>query len=118
MVITAILGLKASQINVSNTFFKRKLEEKIYIEISEEIDIPDKENKALLLIKSLYNLQQSSAIWYQKFCKFLIFIEFRSIPSNNCIFINLEIRVILLVYVDDCLIFFAKKSYIKNVKIQ
>lgn len=63
--------------NVYNSYLEKELEEKIYMEISEKIDMPDKKNKALLPMKGLYGLKQSSWIWHQKFHKFLISIGFR-----------------------------------------
>lgn len=73
--------------------------------------------KALFLIKGPYSRKQSSEIWHPRFHKFLIFVGFRPILSNNCVFINHETGVIISVYTDDLLIFSAKKSHLNDVKI-
>ena len=53
MAITAILGLEVCQMDVYNAYLEGELKEEIYMEISEGMDVPDQENKALLLLRGL-----------------------------------------------------------------
>ena len=118
MAITALLNLEAHQMDVSNAYLEGELEEEIYMEIPEGMDVPNGKNKALLLQKGLYGLKQSGRIWSRKFRRYLRSIGFEPISADNCVFINLQAGVIISVYVDDLLIFAAKISRINAVKAQ
>ena len=83
MAIIAIFGLEAHQMDVANAYLEGELEEKIYMEIPEGMDIPDPEDKCLLVKKGLYGLKQSGRIWSRKFRKYLISIGFKPIPRTR-----------------------------------
>ena len=118
MAMTALLDLEAHQMDISNAYLEGELDVKIYMEIPEGIDVPDPENKALLLQKGLYGLKQSGRIWNRKFRRYLARIGFVPIPADTCVFINSQSGVIISVYVDDLLIFSSKISCINAVKKQ
>lgn len=113
MTITAILGLETCQIDVYNAYLEGGLEEKIYMKIFKRMNIPDQVNMVLLLLKHLYGLKEWGQIWHRKFRKFLILNKFTLTLSNNYVFINYKTGVIILVYVDNFIIFFFKKFFIK-----
>ena len=60
-VMTAKLDLKINQLDIFNAYLQRKLEEKIYMSIFENMLINDKD-KILLLKKDLYDLKQFDRI--------------------------------------------------------
>lgn len=101
-----------------NAYLESDLEEEIYMEIPKNMDILDKKNKVFLVQKDLYSFKQSGQIWSQKFRKYLIFISFIPILSDNCVFFNLETDIFISVYIDNLLIFSNQISCIDKVKIQ
>ena len=71
---------------------------------------------ALRLLKSLYDLKQLEHIWNKKFKATLVFINFKSISADNCVFINYDTGVMISLYINDLLLFARKLSAIDNVK--
>ena len=105
--------------NINSTYLVSNLNKNIYIKILKEYsllkDHYDK-SSALRLLKSLYSLKQSEYIWNKKFKVTLIFINFKSISTNNCVFINYDTDIIIFLYVNNLLLFTRKLSAIDNIK--
>jgi hypothetical protein len=75
----------------------------------------------LKLNKALYGLKQSTRIWYYTLKDVLINkLGFITLISENSIFINKELKIIISLYVDDLAIIGPKletiKSFIKELK--
>ena len=75
----------------------------------------------LKLNKALYSLKQSTRIWYYTLKDVLINkLGFITLISENSIFINKELKIIISLYVDDLAIIGPKletiKSFIKELK--
>jgi hypothetical protein len=75
----------------------------------------------LKLNKALYGLKQSARIWYYTLKEVLITkLGFKSLISENSIFINKELNIIISLYVDDLAIISPSldtiKSFIKELK--
>eukprot|EP00956_Cyclotella_meneghiniana_P030674 scaffold78001_cov41-Cyclotella_meneghiniana.AAC.5 len=68
----------------------------------EGVDEKDRWKYVLKLNKSLYGLKQASHNWYMKLKKALEVREFKASEIDPCIF--LKPGIIVLVYVDDCII--------------
>jgi len=75
----------------------------------------------LKLNKALYSLKQSTRIWYYTLKDVLINkLGFITLISENSIFINKELKIIISLYIDDLAIIGPKletiKSFIKELK--
>ena len=81
---------------------------------------PNKPNHVLRLNKALYGLKQSARIWYYTLKDVLVTkLGFNSLISENSIFINKELNIIISLYVDDLAIIGPNldtiKSFIKEL---
>ena len=65
--IAALQNLKVHQIDVKTAFLNSDLEEEIYMEQPEGFIVPRQEKKVCKLVKSLYDLKQTSKQWHEKF---------------------------------------------------
>ena len=106
----AWLDMEIEQADVSNAYLIGELDEEIYMEIPEGLEV-DGDDKAILLKKGLYGLKQSVRIWNIRFKKFVMSIGFLVISADNCIFYHPVSRVIIALYVDDILYFGRRKSH-------
>ena len=105
--------------NVNNMYLVSNLNKNIYMKILKEYNLSkDHYNRlsVLRLLKSLYDLKQSEHIWNKKFKAILVFINFKSISADNCIFVNYNTNIIIFLYVDNLLLFTRKLSAIDDVK--
>ena len=84
-------------------FLNRVLDKPLYMQYSTRYKVAD---YILRLFKTLYNLKQSSHVWYTCLCKHLKVIEFVVSLYNPSVFINkgLTVNIIIVTYVDDLLI--------------
>ena len=94
--------LEIKQLDISNAYLQGNLDEEIYMEIPEGMNV--RGEKALLLKKGLYGLKQSGRIWNRTFKAFIMSKGFTPISCDNCVFVNKN-RSILSIYVDDILVF-------------
>ena len=78
--------LEIHQLDISNAYLQGNLDEEIYMEILEGMNV--KGSKALLLKKGLYGLKQSGRIWNKRFKAFIMSKRFTPISCDNCVFIN------------------------------
>ena len=95
------------------------LNENIYMKILKEYNLlKDYHDKLLILrlLKSLYNLKQLEHIWNKKFKAALVFISFKLISADNCVFVNYNTDVIISLYINNLLLFARKLSAIDNIK--
>lgn len=93
--------LETIQFDIQTAFLNGQLDEEIYVQAPEGIDIPP--NYVLKLNKSLYGLKQAPRVWKISFDKILSRLNFKPLLSDPCLFtgtINSE-KIILAVYVDD-----------------
>ena len=105
--------------NINNIYLVNNLNKNIYLKILKEYyllkDHCDKLS-ALRLLKNLYSLKQSEHIWNKKFKATLVFISFKLISADNCIFINYDTNIIISLYINNLLLFTRKLSAIDNIK--
>src|SRR5437879_4057808 len=59
------------------------------------------DGKILLLYKSLHGLKQTSLHWFDKLASVLAELGIVSLAFNPCVFINTNLKIILVVYVDE-----------------
>ena len=89
-------------------FLNSELEETVFIEIPEGVNVPAKHVTheyqapiACRLLKSIYGLKQSPRAWYGRIDKFFRSNSFIRSENDHSLFINYERQIILLLYVDD-----------------
>jgi len=107
LAIAAIYDLHIHQMDVVTAFLAGELEEEIYMEQPEgfEIGNPDSEDLVCKLLRSLYGLKQAPRIWNQRIRRFLKSIGFEQTHSDPCVYINKETGVIIVMWVNDLIIF-------------
>ncbi len=98
-VIAVVRDWELEQMNIKTTFLYEDVNEEIYVKQFIELDV---ENSICRLNKVLYDLKQSSRIWYQILTFFLIKYDFKSLNANLNVFV--KENLILVVYVNDLLI--------------
>ena len=106
LAICHIHGLDSKAIDFVLAFPQADLDIVIWMELPEGI-VPDNDeyNKGryvLKLNKSLYGLKQASHNWYNKLKQAMLDRDFKPSKIYTCIF--MKSGVIMLVYVDDCII--------------
>ena len=114
------------QMNVPNAYFKKNLKKIIYMKIFENHVISNSsksnqsnkktKNQILRFLRSFYEFKQSGRKWNFKTKNHLRIIGFKSINSNNCVFFDQSRRIILILYVDDLLIFSQSAKNINTMK--
>lgn len=113
--IAAKYNLEIQQFDVKTAFLNGYLEEEIYISIPEGLHINSK--YVLRLHKSLYGLKQASRCWNKRFTDFLKKYGFIQCQADSCIYVGIfkQVKVILILYVDDALIVSESKLIIKEI---
>ena len=104
-----------------SAFTQGNIDTNLYIKQPKGHIDPNKPNHVLRLNKALYGLKQSARIWYYTLKDVLINkLGFISLISENSIFINKELNIIISLYVDDLAIIGPNlntiKSFIKELK--
>lgn len=69
-----------------------------------------------LLRKALYELKQTSKLWYNTIAPFLNGLNFYAFDSNQCFFINANKRIYITLYVNNIMFIKADLNYIKMIK--
>jgi len=95
--------------DVKTAFLNSEVEETIYMEIPEGLDIeeagpPTNQRMACRLIKSIYGLKQSPRAWYGKINRFFVDHGFQRSERDHSVYIHTIFKLILLRYVDDLVI--------------
>lgn len=116
LVIVVIKRMKRLQLDVKTAFLNSNLDEEIYLEPAEGY----RRCKGCVwcLLKALYWLKQASRSWYEHLCAFLNAQGFRQGQADYCLFVKgaAEDLVIVLIYVDDILIFAMRDEDIVSFK--
>ena len=104
LIVKLIWGLQATIVEVEMTFLHGNIQEEIYMNIPEGMNIDS--NNCLLLTKTIYGLVQSAREFYKKLISVLKLIGFKENKSDPCLLSRWNQDGILLIgiYVDDCLV--------------
>lgn len=107
MSIATKLNLQVYQMDVCSAFLNSTIDEEIYLKLPENIEIENNKNVICKLNKSIYGLKQSPKYWNQTFDKVMSSEGFKRSSKDSCLYIkcNDNIKVFLLLYVDDILLF-------------
>jgi len=100
------------QLDVQSAFPQAPLEtdEEIFMRPPSELNLPS--NCFLKLHRALYGLKQASRAWSIHLNRFLIELGFTQLKTESCVFIKRQnfIFMLLLVYVDDMIIFSSSQD--------
>jgi hypothetical protein len=103
--------------NVETAFLNGKLKEEVYLQLPEGYE--NEEKKIVKLEKAIYGLKQGARCWNEEIDKTLKENNYNPTKSDPCIYIKRnekkEIKSIIGLYVDDCLLM-AKKEEIMKMK--
>jgi len=114
--IAAKEDLEMAQFDIKTAFLNAELNEQMFMEVPKGFN-DAKENMVCRLKKSLYELKQSSRAWNKTFTKFLNDYNLIQSKADPCVFSGSidEIKVILLLYVDDGLTLTKCKNTLERV---
>ena len=101
--ISQIHGLESKSIDFVLAFPQADLDTDVFMELPFGFDVDGAKGYVLHLQKSLYGLKNSGRNWFQMLAKGLADREFVASQVDPCIFYRED--AIILVYVDDCIIF-------------
>ena len=116
LAIACHLDYRLTHVDVKGAFLNADLEEELYLEIPEGLeihaslmkgfDVLSQDELCLLLLKNLYGLKQAGRSWYRMLNDFLTKYGFERSPVDNCIYIYRKGNgyMALMAYVDDIVI--------------
>ena len=111
--------MELDQMDMKTAFLHGVPQERIYMDQPEGFVKKGHEHKVCLLRKSLYGLKQSPREWNHQFDEFMIREKYVRSQYDPCVYTKgnvLEIRVFLLLYVDDMLIASKSRAEINRLK--
>jgi hypothetical protein len=114
----AVNDWEIEQMDFVTAFLNGDLEEQIYMEQPEGLEIKGQEDKVYILKKSLYGLKQAPRQWNKKLTEYLLSYGFKQLISDNGVFVKNTSNEILIVtvYVDDILVMGQSKFEISKFK--
>jgi len=102
------------QLDIKNAYLYAPLNNEVYMYQPKGFENPDKPNHVCLLKKALYGLHQSGREWFFEIHSILKSINFKNLKWVNCVYYYKN-NVILLLYVDDIVIFGKTDEHINEV---
>ena len=104
--IAAYYGLKLEQMDVVTAFLNPDVEEEIYIQFPQGLEVPEEFKRgapALRLLKGLYGLKQAPRLWNDAVNATLHRLNFTRCNSDPCLYVRKEKSkfVVIALYVDD-----------------
>jgi hypothetical protein len=98
--ICAQFNLSFKQFDIATAFLNGEVEEELYIQPPQGLDVPP--NHTLRLLKSLYGLKQAPRCFNKKFKQVFNELGMRQINSDPCVFTGSTNELLILtIYVDD-----------------
>jgi Reverse transcriptase (RNA-dependent DNA polymerase) len=104
--------------DAKNAFLQGTLEEEVYMTLPPRYENDSNKDLVCKLNKFIYDLKQSSRVWYGKLSHSLLSHNFVKSSADSSMFVQHsgDTTVIVLVYVDDIIITGNNEKEIKNVK--
>ncbi|KAI0494791.1 hypothetical protein KFK09_024934 [Dendrobium nobile] len=105
------------QLDVANAFLHGKLTETIYIRQPKGFEDSSKPEHVCRLNKAIYGLKQAPRQWYNTFTSFLLTLGFNHSQADPSLLIYAknQVKIFLLIYVDDILITGNSSAMISSV---
>lgn len=100
------------QLDVPTAFLNGKVESEVYIKPPKGIKINN--NKVLKLNRGLYGLRESPKCWNKRFDSYIKQKGFERSQNDFCFYIRKDIKVWLIIFVDDILIT-GESKHVENV---
>jgi hypothetical protein len=116
MTISIIWELQIRHMNVVIAFLYELLDEDVHVIQSHMFEFEKNKDLVCKLKKALYDLKQTSKMWYDIIHKFLIDLSFKRSNSNHEVFIKNDI--FLIMYVDDLLLFDLNLNDLRDIQNQ
>lgn len=110
------LNLSIHQMDVKSAFLYGDIKDTVYMKIPE--GVVEEKDKVCKLNKAIYGLKKSPKCWYEKFNQFIENEGFKRSLNDYCLYIK-EIKIVklyVLLYVDDLLIFSSDSSVVNGLK--
>jgi hypothetical protein len=102
LAIAAIRGLVVHQMDVVTAYLEGPLDEEIYLEPFEGLDV--EEGDVILLQRGLYGLKQSGRNWNKLIASFFEEYGLYATPADHFVFTSKDGPLIVALYVDDLVI--------------
>ena len=109
--ISKLRNLKLFQVDIGNAFLNATLEEEIYLNLPQGLDLDSESGvrdavpgSVLHLLRGLPGLKQSCRNWYKRIREWLVEHGFEPSANDPCIFCHKTTNLVIGVYVDDFLI--------------
>jgi hypothetical protein len=120
--IAAYYGLKLEQMDVLTAFLNPDVEEEIYTQFPQGLEVPEEFKKgapALRLLKGLYGLKQAPRLWNDAVNATLHRLNFTRCNSDPCLYVRKEKSgfVIIALYVDDLILTSKSSDLLSKVKV-
>ena len=115
MALSLIHGLETKSIDFVLAFPQADLDTDVYMELPFGFDFAGSRSYVLKLNKSLYGLKNSSRNWFQHLTNGLKRRGFTPSQVDSCILYRED--CIILIYVDDCIVFSKSKKINKELVI-
>jgi len=114
----ALKNWEIEALDVKTAFLYGNLDEELYMEQPEGFVVKNKEDKVYRLKKALYGLKQASAAWNKQADQSLKKLGFKRCISDAGIYIYQQdnIKVIVILYVDDVLFMSNNKTQLMKLK--
>ena len=110
--------LKTRQIDFDNAFVQAELteDESIFCSLPPGADhaTHDKTEVVLKLLRSLYGMKDAPKFWFRKVKKGLEDLGFVASEHDQCLFMHKEKKILLLLYVDDCMLFCENDTVLQD----
>jgi hypothetical protein len=113
LTLSILLGMKTRSVDFTLAFTQAPIDTETYIDLPIGFDVDgNKDEYVLQLKKTLYGLKQAGLNWFETLRTHLISIGFCQSTTDPCCFFRGDL--ILICYVDDCLIFCHDETKIDN----
>jgi hypothetical protein len=119
--IAVYYGLKLEQMHMVTAFLSPDMEEEIYIQFLQGLEVPEEIKKgapALRLLKGLYGLKQAPRLWNDAVNATLHRLNLTRCNSDPCLFVRKEkSEFVIIALYDDDLVVTSNSDLLSKVKV-
>lgn len=112
------LDLRMNHLDVPTAFLNGNIDECVFMEIPENSNLKNCDNKVLRLKKAIYGLKQSARAWYIKVESSLLKLGFKKSKYEPCLFMKCHdnVKVYVAIFVDDFFVFYNCENTYKSLR--